>query len=175
MLRFVGETANAYYYAAWTVSISARLLAVNISDVFIVEGAYAEQSVRDLVHSVAKLAGVVLGSAIIVLLLGADVILRLFGASYADAGAPLLRYFALALLPFTVTTFVIAFDRVRERYGAAIVIAGVGAVTTVALDVILLPELGITGAGMGWLAGQTVAAVLALATLAHGQSREGDV
>ena len=38
-----GAAANAYYYAAWAVSFSFRLLAVNMSNALIVEGALAEE------------------------------------------------------------------------------------------------------------------------------------
>jgi O-antigen/teichoic acid export membrane protein len=165
VLRYLNEAANAYYYAAWTVGVSTRLLAVNIANALTVEGAYAEVPVRALLRSVARLCGAVLLPVIVVLLLGASEILRVFGADYADAGAPLLRYFAVSLVPFAVATFVVALDRIRERSGAAMVITGAGTATTLLLDILLIPTHGITGAGIGWLGGQTIAAAIALASL----------
>ncbi|MDX6643270.1 MAG: hypothetical protein QOD76_1232 [Solirubrobacteraceae bacterium] len=164
VLRYLDQATNAYYYAAWTVGFSTRLLPVNIANVLTVEGAYGEHSIWSLLRSVVRLCVATLGPVIIVLLLGADVVLSVFGPRYADAAAPLLRYFAIGLVPFTVVTLVIAIDRVRERFGAALMIASVGTATTIGLDLVLIPANGITGAGLGWLVGQTAAAAAALAS-----------
>jgi O-antigen/teichoic acid export membrane protein len=40
IVSLVSERANAYYYAAWTVSFSMRLVAMNIANVLTVEGAH---------------------------------------------------------------------------------------------------------------------------------------
>jgi O-antigen/teichoic acid export membrane protein len=165
VLRFLNEEANAYYYAAWTVGFSTRLLAVNIGNALTVEGAYAEVPIRALLRSVVGLCTAVLVPVIVVMLLGAKQILSVFGPDYADAGAPLLRYFALSLVPFTIATLVVAVDRIRERSGAAFVITASGTATTLALDIVLIPAQGITGAGIGWLGGQATAAAVALASL----------
>jgi O-antigen/teichoic acid export membrane protein len=164
VLRYLDQAANAYYYAAWTIGLSSRLLATNIANAMTVEGAYGEQSIRALLRPVIRLAVTVLLPVMGLLLLGAGVILQAFGPRYADEGATLLRLFAISLLPYTVATFVIAFDRVRERFGAALMIVVVGTLTTIGLDVLLIPAHGISGAGLGWLGGQLAAAATALAT-----------
>jgi O-antigen/teichoic acid export membrane protein len=165
VLRFLNEDANAYYYAAWTVGFSTRLLAVSIGNALIVEGAYAEVAIRALLRSVVRLCAAVLLPVIVVMLLGAPAILSVFGPDYANAGAPLLRYFAVSLVPFTIATLVVAVDRIRERSAAALLITTAGTATTLALDIILIPAQGITGAGIAWLGGQTTAAAVALASL----------
>ena len=164
VLRYAGESANAHYYAAWTIGFSARLLAANMANALTVEASYGEISTSELLRSIVRLSVVVITPVILVLEIGAGFVLRIFGHGYAITAAPLLRYFALSLIPSTVVAFVVAVERVHERFGAALLITAFATVSTLALDLIILPRLGITGAGIAWLIGQAGAAVLALAT-----------
>jgi len=160
-LSFMPGAANAYYYSAWAVSFSFRLLAVNMSNALIVEGALAESKVRSLVKQVSRMAFVVVIPLVVVVVAGAAPIMAAFGPKYAQA-ANLLRLFAVALIPFTILNFVIAVERIRERVGRAMLIAGASTALTIGLDLWLIPSAGLTGAGWGWLIGQTVGAVIAV-------------
>jgi O-antigen/teichoic acid export membrane protein len=161
VLGFMPGAANAYYYSAWAVSFSIRLLAVNMSNALTVEGALAETKVRSLVLQVSRLAFAVLIPLVIGVLVIAGPIMRAFGPGYEHA-APLLRLFALGLVPFTIVNFVIAVERIRQRIGAALLIAGVSTVATIGLDLWLIPSAGLSGAGFGWLIGQVLAALVAI-------------
>jgi Na+-driven multidrug efflux pump len=77
----------------------------------------------------------------------------------------------VSLIPFTLAAFVVALDRVRERVAAALTITSVGSVLTIGLDFVLIPRMGISGAGLGWLIGQSAAAAVALATIARTDRR----
>jgi O-antigen/teichoic acid export membrane protein len=161
VLAFMPGAANAYYYAAWAVSFSFRLLAVNMSNALIVEGALAESKVRSLVRQLSRLAFVVVVPLVVVVVAFADQIMAAFGPQYTQA-ADLLRLFAVALIPFTIVNFVIAVERIQERAGRALLIAGASTLVTIALDLWLIPSIGLTGAGWGWLIGQTLGAAIAL-------------
>jgi O-antigen/teichoic acid export membrane protein len=87
--------------------------------------------------------------------------MRAFGPQYEQA-ANLLRLFALGLIPFTIVNFVIAVERIRQRVGRALLIAGSSTLATIALDLWLIPSVGLSGAGVGWLTGQTLAALIAI-------------
>ena len=160
VLGFMPGAANAYYYSAWAVSFSLRLLAVNMSSALTVEGALAEARVRSLVRQVSRLALVVVIPLVVVVVALAGPIMRAFGPEYGHA-ANLLRLFALALIPFTVVNFVIAVERIRQRVGPALLIAAGSTLTTIGLDLWLIPKAGLSGAGWGWLLGQTVGAAIA--------------
>jgi O-antigen/teichoic acid export membrane protein len=160
VLAFMPGAANAYYYSAWAVSFSFRLLAVNMSNALIVEGALAESKVRSLVRQVSRMAFVVVIPLVVVVVAGADPIMAAFGPKYTQA-ANLLRLFAVALIPFTILNFVIAVERIQERAGRALLIAGASTALTIGLDLWLIPSVGLTGAGWGWLIGQTLGAVIA--------------
>jgi O-antigen/teichoic acid export membrane protein len=171
VLRYLDEAANAYYYAAWTIGFSARLLALNLGNALTVEGSYAVASLHRLLRSTLLLSVALLGPVVVVLLAGAGVVLQVFGSDYADAATPLLRYYAVSLVPFTLAAFVVAFDRVRERVAAAFTITAVGSALTIGLDFVLIPRMGISGAGLAWLIGQGAAAVVALVTLSRADPR----
>lgn len=161
ILGFMPGAANAYYYSAWAVSFSLRLLAVNMSNALIVEGALAEDKVRSLVRQVSRLAFVVVIPLVVVVVAFADPIMSAFGPQYTQA-ADLLRLFAVALIPFTILNFVIAVERIHERAGRALLIAGASTLLTIGLDLWLIPSDGLTGAGWGWLLGQTLGAAIAI-------------
>jgi O-antigen/teichoic acid export membrane protein len=168
VLRYLDPAANAYFYAAWSVSLSARALSVNVTDALMVEAAYGQESFVRLLRRLARLLALVLVPTILVMVLAADQILRVFGPAYAEQGAGVLRLFAVGLIPFTVVTLALALDRTRQRFADALVITAVGTVATLGLDVLLIPRHGLSGAGVGWLCGQTLAALVAARTLAHG-------
>ncbi len=161
VLAFMPKAANGYYYAAWAVSFSFRLLAVNMSNALIVEGALAESKVRSLVRQVGRLAFMVVIPIVILVVVAADPIMAAFGPKYTEA-ANLLRLFAVALIPFTIVNFVIAVERIQERAGRALLIAGVSTAFTIGLDLWLIPSTGLTGAGWGWLVGQMLGAAIAI-------------
>jgi O-antigen/teichoic acid export membrane protein len=161
VLAFMPGAANAYYYSAWAVSFSVRLLAVNMSNALTVEGALAETKVRSLVLQVSRLAFAVLIPLVLGVLVLAGPIMRAFGPQYEHA-ANLLRLFALAFVPFTIVNFVIAVERIRQRIGPALLIAGTSTVATIGLDLWLIPSVGLSGAGLGWLGGQLIAALIAI-------------
>lgn len=167
VLRYLDEASNAYYYAAWTVGISARLLVMNIANALTAEGAYAQRPVVALLRSVVRLNITILLPVMAVLLVAAGPILQVFGEPYSEEASALLRLFAVGLVPFAIAILVVAYDRVRERFGAALVITAVGTTVTLALDVLLIPSHGITGAGLGWLGGQLAAATVALVAIMH--------
>jgi O-antigen/teichoic acid export membrane protein len=110
---------------------------------------------------VSRLALVVVVPLVVFVVLFADPIMKAFGLQYAHA-ANLLRLFAIALIPFTIVNFVIAVERIRQRAGRALLIAGCSTVATIGLDVWLIPSAGLTGAGWGWLIGQILGALIAI-------------
>jgi O-antigen/teichoic acid export membrane protein len=164
VLKYAGESTSAYYYVAWMIGFSVRLVALNMASALTVEGAYSEVRFRNLVRSATRLSAIVLLPIVLFLVVAPSIPLQIFGPGYT-AGATFLRYFALSLIPFTFAAFVIANDRVRQRSAPALAITTAGSAVTIGLNVILIPELGLDGAGIAWLVGHSVAAAVALLTL----------
>ncbi len=170
VIDLVSRQANAYYYAAWTVAFSLRLVFVNIANALIVEGARRERSFAGLLRLAFLLGGVVLVPIIVVTLVAARPILSVFGHHYA-AGAGVLELFAIGLVPFSLLNLFVARERVIERVIPAFAAMSVSTIVTIAADVALLPRIGIEGAGVGWGIGQVAGLVIAGVSLAFAVPR----
>ena len=82
----------------------------------------------------------------------------------------MVRLFALSAIPMGITSLGKATLKIYKANLAMVVTSAVGAVSVVALSC-LLPGLGLTGIGVGWLAGQSAACgatVVATLRLRHG-------
>jgi O-antigen/teichoic acid export membrane protein len=161
VVAMLGPAANAFYYVAWTLSFSLRLVAVNVGSALTVEGSASGTPMGEMLRTIrVPLAGMAV-AVLVGTWLAAELILSVFGPSYAAESAGLLRVFVLGLIPFTVVTLFVAGERIHQRSGTALAIVTVSTVTTLALDVILLPAMGILGAGVAWVVAQTAALLLA--------------
>jgi len=165
VLGLLTADATAHYYAAFTISYAMRLLAVNIASALTVEGARDQAALDALLRRVARLVGVLLLPLALLVALAADPLLALFGGGYASEGVVLLRLFAISLPLSAVIVIGLAIERVRQRSGRAFAVAFLATVTTIGLDLWLLPERGIEGAGLAWLAGQALGALLTMAVV----------
>jgi O-antigen/teichoic acid export membrane protein len=104
---------------------------------------------------------VLLVPAIVGIFLIGGKVLLIFGRAYSDAGTRLLWILALSTLPLAVNYIYFSVRRVQQRM-AGVVTGGVWVlVATLGLTVILLPRVGLQGAGIAWFAAQaSLAAVI---------------
>jgi len=98
--------------------------------------------------------------SIIILLLGGGLILHVFGKSYAGSGVEFLRLVAIAGIVVSAYSIVNVLLLVKKNTGALLVASAIYAGTIIGLSYVLLP-LGLTGIGIAWLVGNTIAAVVA--------------
>lgn len=170
VVSILGREANAYFYAAWTIGFAMRLLLMNLANALVGEAAHDPDNLRALVRLFAKLSVLALLPMLAAGLLGPTLVLQIFGPEYT-VGASLLRFLSLGLVPFAFSSAVMAIARARGRVGVPFLLTGVANVIFVGLCLLLLPELGIAGGGVAWLVGQTVAAVVATASLRRMRAR----
>lgn len=88
--------------------------------------------------------------------------LRVFGPGYARNGSTLLQLLALSALPHLVVSTAISACRVLGRMRVVVAIQAGLATAVLTLTVVLLPVLGVLGAGVAWLAAQTATALALL-------------
>ncbi|MEU8919812.1 hypothetical protein AB0D10_02605 [Kitasatospora sp. NPDC048545] len=160
VLNRLGAADSAYFSLAWMVPFALYCFSSNMGYSLVVESA-RDISRLDDYRRVLRHSGRVLVAAVVLLIAVAPLALRLFGRDYADHGTVVLWLLALSALPNLLNTTVVALSRARRRMGVVVgVLAGLSTVV-LTLTALLLPVLGITGAGAAWLIGQTlVAAVL---------------
>ena len=165
-MGLLGAEPNAYFYIGWTVGNVLYVTSMNISLALFAEGSTDEAKLgRDVKRSLILLVAIIV-PAVLVLLVFPDKILVLFGQDYADSAARLIQVLAIAALPLIFNHVYFTFKRVRMGMGEVIVLNAVITAVTFGLAYWLLPRLGIVGAGVAYLAGQAVVALLSVKNLA---------
>jgi O-antigen/teichoic acid export membrane protein len=106
--------------------------------------------------------GLLVPAIAVVFLLGGKVLL-LFGRAYSEAATQLLWLLSLATLPMTLNLTYFSIRRVQHRMADVVLSLGWILVGTLGLGAVLLPRMGLIGAGVVWLAAQfSVTAVVLL-------------
>jgi O-antigen/teichoic acid export membrane protein len=156
---------NAYFYIAWMISNILLTVSAAVAGAMLAEGSHDPDALAAQVRKGARLIGALLIAPVLVLWVAGQPLLGLFGEQYAlHSYAPMLL-FLLVVVPDAVTNIYITVLRVRGEYRIAALVNIVMAVVTLALAWILLPRLGIGGAGVSWAAGQFVGVLLLVAWL----------
>jgi O-antigen/teichoic acid export membrane protein len=124
------------------------------------EGSYEEEKLGLNVRRSLKLILLILVPTVILALAFADKLLLAFGSPYSESATTLLRILILSTLPLAVNTVYLFVKRVEKKLNILIAVYAFIAVITLALTYILLPTMGITGAGIAWLSSNGVVAVV---------------
>ncbi|MDT5075606.1 MAG: hypothetical protein QOJ80_243 [Mycobacterium sp.] len=153
----LGAEQNAYFAIAWLIAYSVHLINVNMSTSLVVESAVDQSRLAHQVRHVLAHTSKLLVFVVFALLVSAPYLLDIFGHSYRDAGDTL-RLLALAVLPHLVVATAIGSVRAQRRTGLALCIQGLQCVLALPLTWLLLPIMGLTGAGLAWLVTQSLIA-----------------
>ena len=165
VVGLMGSAEAAYFYMAWFLGYLLTSASTYLALSLFAEGSHDPGALRVLSrNAVAGGLAVATVGTVLLLLLG-DRLLLAFGHDYATEGATLLRLVALAALPAAVVNVYLGALRVTKRVGELVAIAGVVALTTVALSCALLPVMGLTGAGVGHGIGQGLGLAIVLSRL----------
>ncbi|MFI1440007.1 polysaccharide biosynthesis C-terminal domain-containing protein [Streptomyces fructofermentans] len=157
----VGSADNAYFYITTTIGGTVNLLAINMGASLTVEGSHdparLAANTRAALRRMARIMLPVAG----VLFFGAPWILAVFGQAYADAGTPLLRWFALGAVLRVVMETYFAVLRAQSRTSGLAWLQGLLCLLVLGLTLILLPRMGLTGAGVAEVVSVAVIVTLA--------------
>nr|WP_189217429.1 lipopolysaccharide biosynthesis protein [Streptomyces ruber] len=157
----VGAADNAYFYIATTIGGTVNLLAINMGASLTVEGAHDPSrlaaNTRAALRRMARIMLPVCG----VMFFGAPWILAVFGQGYADAATPLLRWFAVGSLLRVVMETYFAVLRAQSRTAGLAWLQGLLCVLVLGLTLLLLPRMGLTGAGVAEISSLTVIVLIA--------------
>ncbi|MCU1490312.1 MAG: aminoglycoside phosphotransferase family protein [Acidimicrobiaceae bacterium] len=158
VIHRAGARASAFYALAWVVTQVMYLVSISLGSSFVVE---AVANPTDLWQRCRQVLGHLmrlLVPAVAIVVVGAPVILRLFGAAYAEAGTTTLRLMALSALPFAVTSTAISSLRVLRRTKVVFALNAVLGLLVGGGTWFALPRYGILAAGISWLGGQVLVA-----------------
>jgi aminoglycoside phosphotransferase (APT) family kinase protein/O-antigen/teichoic acid export membrane protein len=153
-----GATANAYFYLSWTIAYSFYLVSLNMGQSLIAEGAADQTQLDNYSYRMFVQTVRLLVPMVVVMLVGAPYILRVFGASYSAEGTLLLRLLSLSALPNIVTSLYTSMARVQRRMRQVVLVLSLLSVMVLALGYVLMGIYGISGIGVAWLVSQSIMA-----------------
>ncbi|MFF9284231.1 polysaccharide biosynthesis C-terminal domain-containing protein [Streptomyces griseosporeus] len=157
----VSSEDNAYFYITTTIGGTCNLLAINMGASLTVEGSHdpgrLAANTRAALKRMARIMLPVAGT----LFVGAPWILGVFGPGYADAATPLLRWFAVGAVLRVVMETYFAVLRAQSRTAGLAWLQGLLCVLVLGLTLLLLPRMGLTGAGVAEIS--SLAVIVAIA------------
>ncbi|MFR9776603.1 lipopolysaccharide biosynthesis protein [Micromonospora sp. MS34] len=152
----LGAEANGIFYVAWLLGGSLELVAYHFGTSLTVEAAADESRLATYARQVLRRGLLLFVPAVALLCVSAPLLLTVFGRGYASTGSDTLRLFAVAVLPKLVLTVFVAASRVQRRVGRIIAVHAATSVLVVSLALVAMPEIGVVGVGVAYLAGQVV-------------------
>jgi O-antigen/teichoic acid export membrane protein len=168
----LGPAQAAYFTLPWLVWIGITLLLWDVASSCIVEVAGARQHDSALLSRGLLLWGVITVVAVVVCVLGADPLLSLAGARYAQHGAALLRLLGLAAPFSAIVALYGTVAWLDQRMWRLVAFRAASGAAVVVATVLLIPNLGLEAAGWANLAAQALAAA-AMAPLIARRLRGG--
>ena len=158
----LGATSNAYFYITWMVGGVFFMVSPSVASALFAEAVREGSDLRSVTMRAMRVISVLLAPAMAALIIGGRLVLGLFGASYATAGYGLLILLAASALPDAVSNIAVAVFRVTDHLGYSTML-NLGILTaTLAAAWVLMPSLGIAGAGVAWLGVQVIGAFVSL-------------
>ncbi|MEU1403926.1 lipopolysaccharide biosynthesis protein [Streptomyces sp. NPDC005728] len=157
----VSSEDNAYFYITTTIGGTTNLLAINMGASLTVEGSHdpgrLAADTRAALKRMTRIMLPIAGG----LFVGAPWILGVFGDGYADAATPLLRWFAVGAVVRVVMETYFAVLRAQSRTAGLAWLQGLLCALVLGLTLLLLPRMGLTGAGVAEIS--SLAVIVAIA------------
>lgn len=159
VLDRLGAVDSAYFSVSWSITNALYMFGINMGLAFVVESAHQRTVDPARLRHMFRHTIAVLGPCIAVAFVGAPLILGIYGSGYAQGGTGLLRILVLSALPNVVLVMAVSVARARMRMKVVAVVYLVQFVMLIALTVVLLPVMGVTGAGVAWFASLAAVAI----------------
>lgn len=175
MLNLLGAEANAYFFVAWTISILV-LATLNASGTsMFAEGSNVEGSLGSYLGKSLKFTVLLFLPAMVILIAFGDKLLLLFGGQYSTEGKELLWILAVGMLPASLNFLYLSVVRVERKLKDIMLMSVSVALGTLILSYILIPHLGILGAGAGWLTTHALIALVVVPRLLRRLKAPGSI
>ncbi|KAA6224383.1 lipopolysaccharide biosynthesis protein [Streptomyces albofaciens JCM 4342] len=152
----VSSADNAYFYITTTIGGTVNLLAINMGASLTVEGSHDPARLAENTRAALRRMARIMIPVCLFLFVCAPYILAVFGKGYADAATPLLRWFAVGAALRVVMEVYFAVLRAQSRTSGLAYMQGLLCVLVLGLTVLLLPRMGLTGAGVAEISSLTV-------------------
>ena len=151
----LSATDNAYYYTTWMLGSIFFMVSTSVATALFSEGSYTTNDLLKKVRASAVIICALLCPILLILFFGGRTILSIFGERYAEHGLSLLMVLMVGAVPDGITNIYVSFLRVQGRLRSAALLNVGMAILALVLAWILLPKVGVSGAGWAWLIAQS--------------------
>ncbi|MBF8185904.1 hypothetical protein ITP53_09130 [Nonomuraea sp. K274] len=156
----VGEATFGRFSMAFTLASMIELLAMNMAVSLTVEGSFERSKLAQNSRRALQRAFLIVTPIIAVSIIGAPLILTIFGSAFAEEGTTLLRLMSLAVLPrVLIEVYLSALRAQSQARRLAVVQIGL-AVMVLVSTVALFPYAGVNAVGYGLLSSELLMALL---------------
>jgi O-antigen/teichoic acid export membrane protein/aminoglycoside phosphotransferase len=164
-----GAVELAHYYLAWSISYLLYLAARHLGAAMLAEVAVNPARRRMLYAQTMLMSVLPVTAAGIGLAIAAPWIMGIFGAEYADNGAPILAVLTLASIPGAAVTAYLAICRAENKVRSIAAIQIFTLLVLATLGTALTTSMGAVGMALAWLfAHGTVVTILLARSLIDG-------
>ncbi|MEV0369631.1 lipopolysaccharide biosynthesis protein [Streptomyces sp. NPDC050636] len=161
----VSTSDNAYFYITATIGGTVNVLAINMGASLTVEGAHDPARLAQHTRAALRRMALIMVPACLLLFLFAPYILGVFGPGYADAATPLLRWFTVGAVLRVVMEVYFAVLRAQSRTTGLAYMQGLLCVLVLGMTLVLLPRMGLAGAGVAEVCALTLIVSIAAVRL----------
>jgi O-antigen/teichoic acid export membrane protein len=160
-LERLGAASSAHAYVAWMIGSILASPGLSLATSAFAEGSHAPSDLRQTLLRAGRYAAMFTLPIALLTFAGASWILAIFGQSYADEGAALLRWLALTAPLMVFVGLYFSALRVRKRIRELILLSGLISATTLAIPLLAIDRFGLSSMGGGWLVGHALVAIFA--------------
>ncbi len=173
VLNILDAEETAYFYIAWSIGRILFMIPEAISFSLFAEGARNEERLAgDIIKSFKLILFLMVPAVLLVLLLG-DKVLQFFGEEYSENAFHLLLILALSAIPVGINQIYLGMKRAQMQMRIISGLSVLIAFGTLGFSCVLLPKIGIEGAGVAWLASQTLVTAFVILSLLRERAKIG--
>ncbi len=165
VVNVLGAEANAYFFISWTIGAILGTISLATTTSLFAEGSSDEKGLVSDVWRCLKMTYVLLIPIAVIVFLLADKLLLIYGTTYSSEGTALLRTMTFAAIPLSLNGIYLSILRVKKKSMSLIFLNVFVAIATLVVSYLLLPRIGITGTGIGWLVSQSILAIFVFSRL----------
>jgi O-antigen/teichoic acid export membrane protein len=151
---------NAYFYTTWMLGSLFFMVSPAVSSSLFAEGSHARDDVGRKARLSAAIIGTLMAPIMLIFFLAGGRIIAVFGPTFPRHGLSLLMILTVAAVPDAITNVYVSVLRIQGRLRRAAVLNVGMALSCLALACVLLPRLGIAGAGWSWLSAQVLGSLV---------------
>jgi O-antigen/teichoic acid export membrane protein len=162
----LSATDNAYFYVTWLLGGAFFMVSSAVGSALFAEGSNDPERIDTETRSAVKITALMLAPMMLLFFVAGHWLLAVFGARYSSHGTTLLFVLTASAIPDAITNIYNARLRALEQLAfPAAMNMGMAAITLLGAW-LLLPPLGILGAGVAWIAAQTAGTVAVIVHVA---------